>query len=141
MDNLLNLRFKKIVNDLLTSGKESKKASIAYNLRITSQVLTEILGNRMNPSIDVIVRLVIHYHVNPYWILCGYDPLYVFNNENLCNYLLNYYNAHLQSHPSSHLQEELSIAAEPILSYQNVQFLQIIEELRADIAKIKLKVN
>lgn len=68
-------RFIDAINYLLDADSELKKADIAKELDITSQIITEILGNRMYVSVDLVQKICEKYDINPFYILFNVEPI------------------------------------------------------------------
>ena len=64
-------RFKKAINYLKKTGKVKSQNEIADNMDITPQVITEILGGRMNLNAEKAVKFCTLYGFSVEWLLTG----------------------------------------------------------------------
>ena len=64
-------RFKKAINYLKKIGKVKSQNEIAENMDITPQVITEILGGRMNLNTEKVVKFCTLYGISVEWLLTG----------------------------------------------------------------------
>jgi transcriptional regulator with XRE-family HTH domain len=73
---LINERFVKAVNALISDNKEINKKYIAEEIGIGQSALSEILNFRTNISAELISIFCIRFHINPSWILMEEGPIY-----------------------------------------------------------------
>ncbi len=64
-------RFILIINRLTESGVFRSKTEIASAIGLSPQALSEILGRRNNPSLEVLQKLFKNYGVNAEWLFLG----------------------------------------------------------------------
>lgn len=68
-------RFIDAINYLLETTEGLKKADIASELDVTSQIITEILGKRMYVQVDLVQKICDKYNINPFYILFNVEPI------------------------------------------------------------------
>jgi hypothetical protein len=71
MKNTINQRFIDVINFLLNNGVESNKAIIAQQLGLKASLFSEILKQRVNVSVDHIVKLSENWNIDSNWLLTG----------------------------------------------------------------------
>ncbi|WP_430611571.1 helix-turn-helix domain-containing protein [Flavobacterium sp. JP2137] len=76
MKDVVNQRFVWTVGFLLETNKVKSKAELARELDIKPAALSDIIGNRINVGIDIVLRLCELYSINVEWQLTGRGEMY-----------------------------------------------------------------
>ncbi len=69
--SIINQRFIKAFNFLYDSKRIKKKSKFAYDIGVSPQILSEILGERMNVNLNAIQFICKEYNVNYDYIFEG----------------------------------------------------------------------
>lgn len=87
----VNKRFKIAVNKVIDEGLTKNKSAIADAMGISRSKFSEILNDRMNVGVELLVKFCLEYNVNANWLL--------FERGDLFNHYTNGNNLHLAAEP------------------------------------------
>ena len=82
----VNTRFKIAVNSVIDKGFAKNKSAIADAMDISRSKFSEILNDRMNVGIELLVKFCLEYNANANWLLFERGELFNnYTNDNTIN--------------------------------------------------------
>ncbi len=69
--DIVNQRFINCINFLIESKKVPSKSFLAKTFNISNPKFSEILNNRMNVGVDILMILVSEFNISSEWLLTG----------------------------------------------------------------------